>query len=66
MSSQEAKRLELWATPTGSLLHATPTCCPGYHRQRRQVKDHYDPTYFNDPRFKLCYEALREGDSDGR
>lgn len=53
---EHERHLDLWATKSGSFLHASPTCCGGAHpnHPRKRVRDHYDPTYFDDPKFKPC------------
>lgn len=48
-------RGELWATNTGMRLHLSASCCPDqWSSSRVQVKDHPDPSHFEEPGFTLC------------
>lgn len=62
MAEASPERMNLWATETSLLLHATKRCCSGTG-ERKKVRDHFDPSYFDDPRFQLCSIAREATDA---
>lgn len=64
MAETQKGRGGLWATKTGSTLHASSRCCnPGRHK-RKLVCEHYNPRYFDNPEFRLCPAASRPEESE--